>query len=137
MQRVHVFSTYDKDMSIHSQPSIRIDDSLRTVEHRLAQRVKVLGSVFGIISILFLYLFLLCPSIFPQRIKLETCSCAQNVRLEIPFPAVLKFLSFHCGKLVEIRLKACYPDPFSYFSSSTAKLDYPFFDFDLMYLLNE
>ena len=85
------------------------------------------GSTFGIISILFLCLFLLCPSISPQRIKLETCSCAQNVRLEILFPAVIKFLSFHCGKLVKIRSKACYPDPISYFFFINCKIGFSIF----------
>ena len=83
---------------------------------RLAQRVQVSGSVFGIISILsfFTLSFVISPT-NKARIKLETCSCAQNVRLEILFPAVIKFLSFHCGKLVKIRSKACYPNPISQF----------------------
>ena len=85
------------------------------------------GSTFGIISILFLCLFLLCPSISPQRIKLEACSCTQNVRLEILFPAVIKFLSFHCGKLVKIRSKACYPDPISYFFFINCKIGFSIF----------
>ena len=117
MQKVHVFSTHDKDISIHGQPSIRINDSLHTVEHRLA-RVGVLGSTFGIISIL----FLLCFSISPKQIKLESCTCAQIVRHEILIPAVVNSLSFHCGKMVKIKSKPCYPHPISYFFFINGKI---------------
>ena len=72
----------------------------------------------------------------PKRIEIGTCSCTQNVHLEILFPAVINFLSFHCKKLVKMTSKACYPDSISYFSSSTAKSDFSFSNFNSMYLLN-
>ena len=98
--------------SILGHPSLYIDDSLYTVEHGLAQYVEALGSVLGMISDIF---FSLSSPISPKRIKIGTCSCTQNAHLEILFPAVINFLSFHCGKLVKMTSKACYPDSISYF----------------------
>ena len=51
--------------------------------------------------------FLLCPSISPKRIKLESCSWAQKKRLEILFPELIKFLNFQCGKIVKIKDQKC------------------------------
>ncbi len=123
-------------MSIHSQPSIRINDSLHTVDHRLAQHVDVSGGAFGIILILFQCLFLLFLLISLKQIKVETFSCAQNVRLDILFPAVKNMFSlWKIGKnQVKILLSRSHQ---LFFSLSTAKSDFPFFYFELLYLLNE
>ena len=105
-QIIHLLCTYDMYRSILGHPSLYIDDSLHTVEHGLAQHVEALGSVLGIISFLFRHIFSLSSPISPKRIKIGTCSCTQNAHLEILFPAVINFLSFHCKKIGKIDVKS-------------------------------
>ena len=57
-----------------------------------------------------------------SSMTLETCSCAQNVHLEILFPTNMKSLSFHYRRLVKIRSKSCYPDSNSYFFFNNCKV---------------
>ena len=60
----------------------------------------------------------------PKRIKKGTCNCTQNAHHEILFPTVINFLTFHCGKLVEMTSKACYPDSISYFFLINCKVGF-------------
>ena len=136
-QIIHLLCTYDMYRSILSHPSLYIDDSLHTVEHGLAQHVEALGSVLGIILFLFRHFFSLSSPISPKRIKIGTYNCTQNAHLEILFPAVINFLSFHCGKLVKMMSKACYPDSISFFFLISCKAGFSFSNFNTMYLLNE